>query len=84
MRTTFTLDDDVARWIADAVHRERCTMKEVVNSALRRGLTTDAELSPSDVAVRAYSSAVRPGLEQARLNQLADHVVDDAFIGAIS
>jgi len=39
MRATLTLDDDVARLIDDAVHRERRPMKQVVNDALRRALT---------------------------------------------
>jgi hypothetical protein len=38
MRTTLTLDDDVAA-LLDAVQRERkATFKEVVNTALRQGL----------------------------------------------
>jgi hypothetical protein len=39
-RTTLTLDDDVARLLDDAVHRERRPMKQVVNDALRRALTS--------------------------------------------
>ena len=38
MRTTLTIDDDVARLIDEAVHRERRPMKQVVNDALRRAL----------------------------------------------
>ena len=38
MRTTVTFDDDVARLIADAQHRERRSFKQVVNDAVRRGL----------------------------------------------
>lgn len=38
MRTTLTLDDDVLRLIQDAVHRERRSMKDVVNDALRCAL----------------------------------------------
>lgn len=74
MRTTLTLDDDVARLIADAVHRDRRTMKEVVNTALRRGLLPDAERAEGEFGVPVHSSPVRGGLDSARLNQLADEI----------
>ena len=38
MRTTLTLDPDVARLVAAEVHRARMPMKAVVNEALRKGL----------------------------------------------
>lgn len=38
MRTTLTLDDDVAARLRGAVRKERRALKDVVNEALRRGL----------------------------------------------
>lgn len=38
MRTTLTLDDDVAIKIEEARERRNATLKEVVNEALRLGL----------------------------------------------
>jgi len=38
MRTTLTLDPDVARMLTDEAHRLRKPFKQVVNDALRRGL----------------------------------------------
>lgn len=38
MRTTLTLDDDVAIKIEEARERRNATLKEVVNEALRVGL----------------------------------------------
>ena len=49
MRTTLTLDDDVAVQIEELRVRERRTLKDVVNDALRRGLT---ELSCEERSVR--------------------------------
>jgi hypothetical protein len=40
MRTTITLDPDVARELEEQQHRVRKTFKEVVNEALRRGLAS--------------------------------------------
>jgi len=38
MRTTLTLDDDVAARIKQRVLKEKRTLKEIINQALRRGL----------------------------------------------
>ena len=38
MRTTLTLDDDVAAQIRQLQHRRKSSLKEVVNEALRCGL----------------------------------------------
>ncbi|MFV0373559.1 hypothetical protein [Microbacterium sp.] len=78
MRTTLTLDDDVARLLDDAVHRDRRTMKDVVNDALRRGLAAPAEAVPAPYVAPVHSSGLRAGIDVARLNQLIDdlHVAD--------
>lgn len=39
MRTTLTLDDDVAALLKRIAAKEKGSFKEVVNQALRRGLT---------------------------------------------
>ena len=38
MRTTLTLDDDVAALLLEVIRRERRTLKSVVNEALKRGI----------------------------------------------
>lgn len=76
MRTTITIDDDVARLIEDAQHRERKTFKQVVNEALRRGLTTPTP-DAAPYAVRVHHSGVRPGIDVTALNRLADEIGDD-------
>ena len=79
MRTTLTLDPDVARLIEDAVHRERRSRKQVVNDALRRALTP-ARGRRERVRVVAHTSAVRPGIDLERMNQLADELEDEALL----
>jgi hypothetical protein len=41
MRTTLTLDDDVATRLNELAHRRRVSFREVVNSVLRRGLVAE-------------------------------------------
>jgi hypothetical protein len=38
MRTTITLDDDVAKLLTQARQRGKASLKDVVNEALRQGL----------------------------------------------
>ena len=80
MRTTLTLDDDVLRLIQDAVHRERRSMKEVVNDALRASLR---EPISTEVVARVHHAVLRPGVDSGRLNALVDELADDAAIAAM-
>ncbi len=77
MRTTLTLDPDVARLIQEEVHRRRATLKQVVNDALRRGLG-----SPRRPARRyrapVFHAELAPGLDPAGFNRLADELETDA------
>lgn len=79
MRTTLTLDDDVARLVEDAVHREHRSMKQVVNDALRQAL---ASRVPRQQPYRLlpHESAIRPGLDLAGLNRLADELEDETIL----
>jgi hypothetical protein len=79
MRTTLTLDEDVARLVEEAVHRERRPMKQIVNDALRQAL---APRVPRRVPYRLtpHESAVRPGFDLAGFNRLADDLEDEAVI----
>lgn len=80
MRTTVTLDPDVAELLAEATRRERRSTKAVINDALRRALRS-ATSEPYSVEV--HQSRVRGGVDLARLNQLADEVMDDEVIDGL-
>jgi hypothetical protein len=79
VRTTLTLDEDVARLVDDAVHREHRPMKQVVNDALRRALTPPANRQ-EPYHLTPHESAVRPGFDLAGFNRLADELEDDAIL----
>jgi hypothetical protein len=78
MRTTLTLDDDVVRLIDDAVHQEHRPMKQVVNDALRRALTSTSRREPYHLT--PHESAVRPGFDPAGFNRLVDEMDDEAIL----
>lgn len=81
MRTTLTLDDDVADKLKALAERRRVSFKEVVNDALRRGLATQSRLAKPVPPFRVvpFASAFRPGVDPEKLNQLTDEIeVQDA------
>jgi hypothetical protein len=82
MRTTLTFDPDVARLVEDAVHLERRPMKQVVNDALRRALATPIGTEDEPYRVVPHESSVRPGLDLAGFNRLADDLGDTAILAA--
>jgi hypothetical protein len=81
MRTTLTLDPDVERLLADATHRERRSFKEVVNDAIRRGLTTSGKLKgPRALLLPAHVTTLRSGIDGTRLNALVDELETESFV----
>jgi len=74
MRTTFTLDDDIAERLKDLARRERVSFRRVVNETLRRGLSAQEPRGrrPARFRVEPFRSAFRPGVDPLRLNQLVD------------
>jgi hypothetical protein len=84
MRTTLTLDPDVARMLDQEVHRVRKPLKHVVNQALRRGLTSSRGGSRlKTYRVQPHAARLLPGLDAGRLNALADELEDAALIAKV-
>jgi hypothetical protein len=82
MRTTVTLDPDVMRLVEDAVHEQRRSRKHVINDALRRALTPqDRDQEPYELI--PHHAVVQPGIDPARLNQLADELEDEATLSRL-
>jgi hypothetical protein len=80
MRTTLTLDPDVARLVEDAVHRERRSTKHVINDALRRGLGSTASSDVEPYRMVPHESSLRPGFDPMGLNRLADELEDESLV----
>lgn len=83
VRTTLTLDDDVAAKLKLLAERQRSSFKETVNAVLRRGLSAQdrRERRVEGVRVDTFRSAFQRGVDPIRLNQLVDELdVDDAVV----
>jgi hypothetical protein len=74
MRTTLTLDDDLARRLKELARASGGSFKEVVNQVLRRGLVTaDGPPEASDpFRVVPKACGFKPGVDPLKLNQLYD------------
>jgi hypothetical protein len=75
MRTTLTLDPDVAERLRQELRRTGKGLKAVVNEALRRGLGTGSKpVRPPHFVVTPHAFGVRPGVDLDRINQLVDEL----------
>jgi Ribbon-helix-helix protein, copG family len=80
VRTTLTLDPDVAERLRQEVHRRGTSTKALVNEALRAGLTMVAKpAKPKPFRVKPHSFGFRPGVDLDRLNQAVDELDSEAF-----
>lgn len=83
MRTTLTLDPDVERLLADEVHRVRRPLKQVVNDAIRRGLSPRLVEEPEGpYRVKVHRTKLRPGIDPTSMNRLADELEDDVLLAS--
>lgn len=65
MRTTLTLDDDVAMLLKKQVRESGRTFKDVVNHVLRRGLIEEPRSGPAQIAQPRPMGGSRVDLTQA-------------------
>ena len=80
MRTTLTIDPDIAERLKQEVALDNRPFKAIVNEALRRGLGLEQAKRAKPYRVKPHSSRLLPGIDPAKLNQLADVLEVDAFI----
>jgi hypothetical protein len=80
VRTTLTLDADVAALLEQEAHRLRQPFKQVVNDALRRGLTRRPQRKKR-FHVDVHHARLQAGVDPGHLNRLADELEDEAVVG---
>ena len=81
VRTTLTLDDDVAAKLKELARRKRVPFKEAVNTVLRRGLVAPEVRRARNqrFRVEVFNSPFRSGVDPLRLNQLSDELEAEEF-----
>ncbi len=81
MRTTLTLDDDIADSLKEQARLLNAPFKRVVNDALRRGLSPGGGQAPlRRFSVVPNDSGFMPGVDPLKLNQLNDELEVEEFI----
>ncbi|MGA3187879.1 MAG: antitoxin [Bryobacteraceae bacterium] len=85
MRTTLTLDPDVAMNVKKRMAEKKLTLKETINQALRYGLKEVAkEKKRAPFKVIPHSFGFRPGIDLNRLNQLVDELEAEEYVRKMS
>jgi len=76
MRTTLTLDDDLAGLLQTKAQAEGTSLKSVVNELLRAGLTAHGDVTARREPIRVIAKPLRlkPGYDPDKLNQLVDEL----------
>ena len=81
MRTTLTLEPDLAKKLRDLAHRRGQSFKQTLNEVVRRGLAAQAQRSRgARYTVEPHQGGFRPGIDRGKLNQLVDQLEVEDFI----
>lgn len=85
VRTTVTIDDDLAARIEELRRREGLSFREALDRLLRRALQADATPPRPRRRYRTTSRklGLRAGLDAARLNQLVDELEVERFEASV-
>lgn len=83
MRTTLTLDDDVAAVLKERAAEQGVSFKSLVNRVIRRGLgPVECPAGPPPKTI-PHHFGFRPGIDLDKLNQFADQLEADAAASAL-
>ena len=81
MRTTVTLEPDVARMLDDYARRTRKSFKETLNDAVRLGLgRVNEPTAQRDFVIEAKPMGLRTGIDGGKLNTLLDDLEAETFL----
>ncbi len=82
MRTTLTLDDDVAGILHEKARLRGIPFRQVVNDLLRAGIAVDgaAPRRRKRLKVVGWPLGLRPGIDPTKLNQLVDELEVEEFL----
>jgi hypothetical protein len=79
MRTTVTLDPDLAIRLRDLARQRRISFRAAINGAIRAGLTTEIEAKRS-YREKSRDLGVQPGIDLTKALRLAAMLEDEAAI----
>jgi hypothetical protein len=85
MRTTLTIETDVAQQIRQRMAEKKLSLKRVVNDALRVGLSKTGEKErTARFVVKPWPLGLKAGIYEGKLGQLLDQLETEDFIRKMS
>jgi hypothetical protein len=84
MRTTVTLDDDVAAKLKEEARRRKTSFKEVLNGSVRRGLQAGTSDAAKPYRISPQPMRARPGVDLDRALALAGELEDAEILRKLS
>lgn len=83
MRTTLTLDDEIAEALRERARLLNRPFRRVVNDALRRGLDAAADETPlPPYRVVPHRSGFAPGVDPLRLKEIDEELEAERFLAS--
>jgi hypothetical protein len=81
VRTTLTIDDDLAGVLQRKARALGKPFRELVNDTLRKGLSETLAKKGKAIKVRPHDfGATRPGVNMDKLNQLSDELLVEEYL----
>ena len=80
MRTTLTLEDDLAAVLKERASESGRSFKEVVNQTIRQGLGQRDVGRGDPPRTKPHHFGFRPGIDLDKLNHLVDELEAEAFV----
>jgi hypothetical protein len=83
MRTTLTLEDNLAAKLREAARKRKLSFKQIVNEALRKGLQAagDRRKVRNFRVEPIMRGGFQPGIDMDKINQFLDEEETEQFIG---
>ncbi len=85
MKTTVTLEPDVARLLSETAQRTHQTMTATINQAIRKGLMPQSSHESKIFIVNSQKmGTVKAGINDEKFNSLNDDLETEAFLSSNS
>ena len=84
MRTSLTLDNDLAERLKETARQKQKPFAEIVNEAIRAGLVAPGKRlgRRRPVVARTFRSRFKDRVDETKLNQLVDRLEAEGFLAA--
>jgi hypothetical protein len=77
MRTTLTIDEDLMVAIKEKVQAEKMSYKEVINRAIRAGISMVGDRNPNPYTCRSFSLGIPREVDLDHTSKLVDALQDE-------